>query len=96
MTVSLYSIDSSTLCQELARRLQANSFTAHSTLFNSYKVTLTSHFNARSDGTRMKVNTKKMTKLKFEVPDLKLIRERMFRLLIVGKKIVNVVLHGKS
>jgi hypothetical protein len=75
MTLSLYSIDSSTLCTELARRINNNSFTATSTLFNSYKVTLNSHFNARSDGSKMKDGTKRMASLKFSVPDLKLIRE---------------------
>lgn len=75
MTLSLYSIDSSTLCAELVRRIQANTFTAHSILFGSYKVTLTHHFGATSDGTKMKPGTKRMAKLKFDVPDEKLIRE---------------------
>jgi hypothetical protein len=76
MTLSLITIDSSTLAHEVVRRIESGLLTPqHSMLFHTQTFTLHNHRNARRDGVKMKPGTKRMASLKFDVSNENLLRE---------------------
>jgi hypothetical protein len=79
--MNITAIDSSTLCHELARRINNSTIdTTHSLLFENQSITPTHSHNIRRDGVKLKPGpSKRQQHLKYHVSNDAILREIEYR-----------------